>query len=277
MHALGRTTLKITFKRNKFIQYKDLCQFPFINVHSPYEFPGEYDDDSSSKFYYGQDLDVLITPDVIKSDDDLRLYPPEKRNCYFQGEKPLQYFKVYTRKNCEMECMVDYYLQLNETKCVPYYLIRNESTPVCQLEKAYEVVFQQFYFFQTDPHERQRTESYISKCGCLDTCNQIKYSINVFESKLKEKLVDVRESQYARGAYDDNATVTITLKFNDDTYLPLVRRIAFTFSDFLCQAGGLLGLYAGISVLSIIELGYFCSLRPVSNLFRWLKEKLLRK
>jgi amiloride-sensitive sodium channel len=267
LYGHGRSNLKITLDKNKHIEYRSICNPLFFNVYPPFEFPGEYDDVYANRFYYGQDLEVLITPEVIKSDESLRKFPPEKRNCYFEGEKELKMFKIYSRRNCELECLTDYYLQNNETECVPYYLIRNQTHEMCRIEKNFQIIFQKYEFFQNlSAHTDEKNEIYLTKCGCLDSCNDIKYSVDVIETRVPGGITD-----------DDNATITITFRYKDDKFLPLVRRVSFTFEDFLCQAGGLLGLYAGISALSIVELIYFCTIRPLFNFYRWIFAKILKK
>jgi Amiloride-sensitive sodium channel len=47
------------------------------------------------------------------------------------------------------------------------------------------------------------------------------------------------------------------LHFGVDSFQPLEKLHAFTFPDFLSNVGGFMGLLAGISVLSLIEIFYF--------------------
>jgi acid-sensing ion channel, other len=78
------------------------CQLPKFSVHSPFELPKI----SSFKIFdAGMKLNVWITPEIIQSDDDLRSFDPDERKCYFEGERKLNYFKVYTQRNCESECL----------------------------------------------------------------------------------------------------------------------------------------------------------------------------
>ena len=261
LHAKKETSLKFTFTKNLVTQYKNVCQFPFFNVHSAFEMPRDIDDDNSFDFFYGQDLEVLITPEVIKSEESLRKFTPKKRNCYFEGEKVLKMFKIYSRKNCEMECLADFYLQNDKTECVPYYVLRNISNPICPIYKYYQVTFRLFDFYQKD-FRFSYSKAYLDTCGCLDTCNDVQYNIDVIETRLSGENKDF-----------DSAKMTITFRYKNDKFLPLVRRISFTFSDFLCQAGGLLGLYAGISALSVVELLYFVTIRPLFNFYRRILKK----
>jgi acid-sensing ion channel, other len=87
-------------------------------VHSPYEFPSE----SSCSFYFlDQFTQAAVTPEVTLLSDDLKTRSYQKRNCFFNGEKPLKYFKVYNRQNCNQECLS---LNMSATcGCVLFYLI----------------------------------------------------------------------------------------------------------------------------------------------------------
>jgi len=54
---------------------------------------------------------------------------------------------------------------------------------------------------------------------------------------------------------------TISFKWKDIESTPTVKYLLFTAKDFWSQLGGLIGLFAGISVLSIVETIYFFTLR----------------
>lgn len=49
--------------------------------------------------------------------------------------------------------------------------------------------------------------------------------------------------------------------FKENYLIALIRSETVTPSDFLANCGGLLGLFMGISVLSIVELFYYFTLR----------------
>jgi hypothetical protein len=91
--------LKIVLARNQMVRRVDLCTALSFVVHSPFELPGSYGSTDTCDFHFGQDLDILIKPEIIKTDESFRSIDPQKRGCYFQGEKPLNFFQVYTRRN----------------------------------------------------------------------------------------------------------------------------------------------------------------------------------
>jgi hypothetical protein len=53
--------------------------------------------------------------------DELTNESFERRNCYFDHEKVLKMFKVYSKKNCEHECQSFAYA--DRCNCVPFYLL----------------------------------------------------------------------------------------------------------------------------------------------------------
>lgn len=73
-----------------------------LMVHAPYEFPVirhryyEISNDGST--------DIFIKPKVILPTADLDTYGLSERKCFFQSERKLKFFKIYTQSNCRTEC-----------------------------------------------------------------------------------------------------------------------------------------------------------------------------
>jgi acid-sensing ion channel, other len=257
--------LTLFLKSNQNIKMFDLCKFWAFTVHSPFELPGSYEDDTETcELHFGVDVDVLITPEIIYTDKALRSYEPEKRGCYFEGEKKLKFFKVYTRRNCEVECFAQYNYtdgRDNEIDCVPYYMPRNNESQICDHRFEFFVQFTNF-FFQSDLYGD------LSDCKCLEACDSINYKIEVFD----KKRADFDNSFDIHNFGNDFAketNVTINFKLKDDDVIPMFRYQPLTFVEFLAQSGGLMGLFAGISALSVIETFYFFTLRLICNFVRF--------
>lgn len=91
-----------------------------IIVHKTDEFP------TSTDFHlfqlYKKYIDIKIKPEMFLIDDDLKSWSPERRRCYLKNEKSLNFYRIYTKKNCEHECLS--YDILNSCQCVPFYIIR---------------------------------------------------------------------------------------------------------------------------------------------------------
>lgn len=92
--------LKINFKMNKL--HEGCYDYDSFIIHPPNELP------IYSDIVRFEDLvttDVVITPEIIKTEDNLKRLDVNVRNCYFDDERKLKYFKVYTQTNCEQECL----------------------------------------------------------------------------------------------------------------------------------------------------------------------------
>lgn len=51
--------------------------------------------------------------------------------------------------------------------------------------------------------------------------------------------------------------------FRDAQFIPIKRNELFGLTDFLANCGGLLGLFMGVSILSLVEIFYYCVIKPV--------------
>lgn len=64
----------------------------------------------------------------MSTSESLKNYPPDRRKCFFPGEKHLYYFKIYTQQNCEVECLANFTYQ--KCGCVDFHMPSklNEAT-----------------------------------------------------------------------------------------------------------------------------------------------------
>jgi amiloride-sensitive sodium channel len=69
-----------------------------------------------------QTYSLWIRPDVSTTSSKLKEYDPHARNCLFSNERSLKYYKIYTQRNCEIECLANY--TLNKCGCVSFYMPR---------------------------------------------------------------------------------------------------------------------------------------------------------
>ena len=97
-----------------------LCRGPVqgfkIILHTPSEVP------EVSKHYFRvptfQEVMMSVKPQMITTSDDLIGYKPNRRQCYFNSERQLRFFKVYTQRNCELECLSNF--TRTECGCVKF-------------------------------------------------------------------------------------------------------------------------------------------------------------
>lgn len=98
-------------------------------------------------------------------------------------------------------------------------------------------------------------------CDCLPSCNSIDYDTNInFERFIPEEtMIGVN---ITRG--------TSMFYFADEDFVAFKRSATFGTVTLLSNIGGMLGLFLGISVLSVVEIFYFFVIRFFNNLW-WRK------
>jgi Amiloride-sensitive sodium channel len=99
-------------------------------------------------------------------------------------------------------------------------------------------------------------------CKCLPACTTISFESEVFVAKLNESIsflghdFDLNEFEYSQ----------INVYIKENSFLASQRVERYGATDFLATCGGLLGLFLGISVISLLEIAYFCTIGLFSKL-----------
>lgn len=147
-------------------------------IHSPDEPPIFMRKEDAIEFDGGKAIEVLITPNVITSDNDLADFDFHDRVCFLHGEKYLRFFKVYTTKNCQSECFFN--VSVAVCGCAPFDVIRDESTPVCELND-YPCITRVQYEIKFDFESEK-----LKECNCLQKCNSVVYDLEFIENRFAE-------------------------------------------------------------------------------------------
>ncbi len=66
---------------------------------------------------------------------------------------------------------------------------------------------------------------------------------------------------------DEHAILVVS--FQDPNVLQIVKSVKFTFADRLGIAGGTIGLFTGLSLLSIVELVYWFFIWAMESFKKW--------
>lgn len=85
----------------------------------------------------------------------------------------------------------------------------------------------------------------VKKCNCLPDCTSITYDVEISQAPFRYTEEDIELKKSLKQPY----------------FIALNRTEIYTMADFMASCGGLLGLYMGISLLSIVELIYYFTLR----------------
>ncbi|XP_055644078.1 pickpocket protein 28 [Toxorhynchites rutilus septentrionalis] len=232
-------------------------------LHNPTETPkmAEY----AQYIQVGTENRIIVNPKISDASYLIRKVAQAQRQCVFANEANLSYFRTYSRNNCEMECEAR--LIQENCGCVLYYMPKlREDTKICSKADAgcYEEIKSSIAL----------TANTSLMCSCLPGCFEISYSMYLTTAelcigkfKIREKLLTQNDS-YAR------ANIALVYIFFSDTYFrSFTKGELVGFTDFLSNIGGLLGLFMGFSLISLAEVFYFITLRPLFAKRREQKER----
>ncbi len=101
-----------------------------------------------------------------------------RRKCYFHSERKLRFLKVYTQRNCELECLSN--ATLNLCGCVKFFLPRDATTKICSSKniRCYHSVRDNLLKSHITPTSVSRP------CNCLPACNSITYEAQISQNPL---------------------------------------------------------------------------------------------
>lgn len=145
-------------------------------IHSPEELPVRI----GHHFFHGK-FDrayYKVVTELKNIDRTLESWTPQKRHCFIDGEKKLIFFKIYTKANCENECLSR--AALEKCGCVPFYMIRKFAVGSIRFLTLK---------LPGSPHDRicgvfdrncysliERDFDVSSNCQCFDRCGSVRYS-----------------------------------------------------------------------------------------------------
>uniref|UniRef100_A0A336L784 CSON004091 protein n=1 Tax=Culicoides sonorensis TaxID=179676 RepID=A0A336L784_CULSO len=233
-----------------------------VVLHNPAEQPtiSEY----NQIVQVDSELTIKVHPKVVLTTSSLLDYPPEKRGCYFSQERYLRFFKIYTKCNCELECIANY--TLSKCGCVQFHMPHDNKTRICTAndmqcynEAEYDILLSEIEHEMNkevedaEPHER---------CHCMSVCNSVQYDGDVSDVQFRWKDY-VRASRRPLEEMEGSQLAKFNIYFKSEKFIANKRSELYSKTDFLANCGGLIGMFMGASLLSIIEIFYFCLLRLI--------------
>lgn len=157
-----------------------------------------------------EEIRILIKPTLITTTNGLRSYDPNRRQCFFQSDRQLRFFRIYTQNNCEAECLANF----TKIQCgcarfsMPstnhhlfdsiFFLFifatfsGDNLTKICGTARieCYTNAEQQIYGEDViDGLKNEAAKTFRRQCNCRPSCTSIKYDvdidrINSFSSKI---------------------------------------------------------------------------------------------
>lgn len=276
-----------------------ICFYRFsprqVLVHNPAELPKV----SNYGFVVttGREARIPIEPVYEDATPSIRSIKKSVRRCLFSDENDLAYYRTYSRKNCELECEAK--LLLRNCSCILYYLPRIDPTArVCGPN-------------DNNCTNRVQTDIESSKTGmscenCWPGCFELTYKSTLSTSMIVSGPVYQSGEQLPEelfnpinGSFNSDLSI-LHFYYLNNNFRSTTKSEMFGFTEFLCKlpipsplstssflsstasssfaanTGGLLGLFMGFSIFSVIEIFYYVTMRPYCA-SRTLRQRRLRK
>ncbi|KAG5867983.1 hypothetical protein JTB14_023134 [Gonioctena quinquepunctata] len=206
---------------------------------------------------------AAVSPEITTTSEAIKHYIPKKRSCYFANERQLKYFKFYTQQNCQIECKTNH--TLRSCGCINFYMPRNNDTEICSGDKInciYESEHKMLLSgIDTKLHilREGKASTATDECDCMPICTSMYYQIENSQSPWDWRRQFNSTNQRKHMSY-------FQIFFKRNQFVTMDRNELFGATDFLANFGGLLGLFVGFSLLSLIEMFYYATLRIMCNI-----------
>jgi amiloride-sensitive sodium channel len=203
-----------------------------VVLHSPADFPVV----SKSFFRVPMDQEVLVSvrPNLVTTSAGLRRHSPNVRRCYFDGERKLKFFKVYTQSNCELECLSDF--TFKQCGCVKFSMPRDNNTRICSQTEVpcYNDARMRWTSVEFDLSDTSKF-----KCRCLPSCTSIAYDAEV--SNIQKQKRQKRHADDLDWSFNQVKATKILIYFKNDQFDAPKRSEFYSWANFFADCGGLLG------------------------------------
>ncbi|XP_020717443.1 pickpocket protein 28-like [Ceratitis capitata] len=204
----------------------------------------------------GREARIPIEPIYEDAVPAIRSISKEKRRCLFSDEGDLTYYRTYSRRNCEIECEAK--ILIDKCDCVLYYLPRiNGSARICGPNDnpcTNEV--------QT---QIESSDKKVTCANCWPACFELSYKVRVTSTTISygQFLTADEWSPELFGSATNFTEISIVnFYYLSNILRSTTKSEMFGFTEFLSNTGGLLGLFMGFSIFSVIETVYYVTVRP---------------
>ncbi|XP_016929099.1 pickpocket protein 28 [Drosophila suzukii] len=209
---------------------------------------------------HGDEVLVSVLPAYVVSTDNLHEITPDKRQCLFDDERSLRFFRSYSQSNCQTECLANF--TISKCGCAKFWMPKPVGTPVCGLSDitCYTSAQDELYtLLQNQTMAKSVDDRVDISCNCLPACTSLEYNFEISRAKYDvAKTIRAFREEYE---HTDAIGSRLSVYFKEHQFTAIKRTILFGVSTLISNCGGICGLFMGISCLSFLELIYFFCMR----------------
>lgn len=236
-----------------------------VQIFDPYEIPDTAAGGVVEKSVnLGMETFLRVNGVTIRTEEEVRRYAVENRECLFRDEMYNNFHGRYERGNCVINCRIKSILAL--CGCVPFFMpnldqIGGPSVVTCNLQhlaclNKYKI---KWYTLVTriqkiEGLEKEMEESLYCP-DCLPSCSNVQYLVTQSELPL---VVSKRGGFGITNGLPNVTDVSVIRLFfgQPDSWL-YKQDVALFWYEILSNFGGMFGILAGFSIMSGCEIIYF--------------------
>ncbi|KAJ9586858.1 hypothetical protein L9F63_019540 [Diploptera punctata] len=208
------------------------------------------------------------------STPEVRALKKQQRQCLFEDEhseanmttENSHHQDDYTYSNCLIQCRMNYMDKL--CHCAPYFFPTGPKTKLCGLEDVACLASHTRVFNNLrSPHSQPGLDDNENAmtCDCHPTCADVTYSTEISESTFFKSEYD--QTNFFKEVPITNHSI-LHVYFKDLYVIRFRRDVIYSWNDLLASFGGIVGLCLGSSLISLVEMIYFFTVRPACNMMR---------
>ncbi|XP_035895845.1 pickpocket protein 28-like isoform X1 [Anopheles stephensi] len=236
-----------------------------LMIHDPDEYPQV--SLRNVRLPFNHEISIALKPQMITTAQSAADYSWQKRQCFFNHERHLRFFQIYNQQNCELECLANLTLEL--CGCVRFSMPRANGTKVCKLSqwecmfRAQRLLGPSHTLEEEEPWHDNLVEL-VEGCNCLPGCSSVHYDVEITQTSLDIENFLRANNELKSYKMDKYYITTLAIYFKESYFITSKRSELYGWVDFLANCGGLFGLFMGVSILSLLEIFYFLTIRPFS-------------
>ncbi|VVC28455.1 Epithelial sodium channel,Epithelial sodium channel, conserved site [Cinara cedri] len=218
-----------------------------LYIHSPEDIPYvNHPQEEKFLLSWGTSFFMRYQVKEIENDPLLKEVAITQRNCRFPDENNLHVYDIYSNSACIVNCRAEAILK--KCNCTPHYL-RISGTPICGVEGLSCVTEYSEMFRSLKTYDFNKLGLV---CNCVPSCTEPEY--NVLTLITDNGYFENQDDQDDQGSnYESIVDIRLDRLPNER----LKRNVVRSRMDLIVSIGGTLGLFLGMSLLSIVEIIYY--------------------
>uniref|UniRef100_A0A1A9UHP7 Pickpocket protein 28 n=1 Tax=Glossina austeni TaxID=7395 RepID=A0A1A9UHP7_GLOAU len=205
----------------------------------------------------GREAFIPIYPIYEDAGPRIQSHKQAVRRCLFSEEGNLTYYRSYSRENCRYECEARLLQKI--CSCVLYYLPR--SDPAIRICGPNDNVCTSRLLMKIES-----SNDSVACDDCLPGCFELSYRTGLSTSPMIAGTFGNSNGGYPEGIFNSTTGIRdvsiVHFFYTTNTFRSTTKSEIIGLTEFLSNTGGILSLFMGFSIFSVIEIFYYATLRP---------------